>query len=214
MADFFHEIEEDLRRDQAMALWKKYGNWVIGAALVLVLAVAGHWGWTKYATHQRLQASADFLAAANADAAQRDAALAKVAAEGGAYATLARFRLAEAAVVADDKAKARGILGEIAADASTDPALAGLARVQAALLELEIGKPEAAADLVKDMTVEGHVYRLAALEVTGLAALAGGDKAKAKATFEELKKSAAADNVGGGPSFERRADQLLDRLKD
>ena len=215
MADFFHEIEEDLRRDQAMALWKKYGNWVIGAALLLVLAVAGHWGWTKYTTHQRLQASADFLAAAgNADATQRDAALAKVAAEGGSYATLARFRLAEAALKADDKAKARGILGEIAADAATDPALAGLARMQAALLELEIGKPEAAADLVKDMLVEGHAYRLAALEVTGLAALAGGDKAKAKATFEELKTAAAADDVGGGPSFEQRADQLLDRLKD
>lgn len=213
MADFFHEIEEDLRRDQAMALWKKYGSWVIGAALLLVLAVAGHWGWTKYTTHQRLQASADFLAAANADATQRDAALAKVAAEGGSYATLARFRLAETALKADDKAKARGILGEIAADASTDPALAGLARIQAALLELEIGKPEAAADLVRDMTVEGHAYRLAALEVTGLAALAGGDKAKAQATFEELKKAAAADNVGGGSSFEHRADQLLDRLK-
>ncbi len=215
MADFFHEIEEDLRRDQAMALWKKYGSWVIAAALLLVLAVAGHWGWTKYSTHQRLRASADFLAAAgNADAAQRDAALSKVAAEGGSYATLARFRLAQTALAADDKAKARGILGEIAADASTDPALAGLARMQAALLELEIGKPEAAAELVKDMTAEGHAYRLAALEVTGLAALAGGDKAKARKTFEELKKAAAADNVGGGSSFEHRADQLLDRLKD
>ena len=213
MADFFHEIEEDLRRDQAVALWNKYGNLLIGAVLLGVLAVAGFWGWGEYSTHQRLQASADFLAAANADAAQRDAALAKVVAEGGSYATLAHFRLAETALNAGDKAKARGILGEIAADASTEPALAGLARIQAALLELEVGKPEAAADLVKDMTAEGHAYRLAALEVTGLAALTGGDKAKAKTTFEELKKAAAADSVGGGASFERRADQLVDRLK-
>jgi hypothetical protein len=214
VADFFHEIEEDLRRDQAMALWKKYGSWLIGAVLLLVLAVAGHWGWTKYSTHQRLQASADFLAAANGDPAQREAALAKVATEGGSYATLARFRLAETALKANDKAKARGILGEIASDASTEPALAGLARVQAALLDLEAGKTDAAADLVKDMTVEGHAYRLAALEVTGLAALAGGDKAKAKTTFEELKKAAAADDVSGGASFGHRADQVLDQLKD
>ncbi len=215
MADFFHEIEEDLRRDQAVALWKKYGNLVIGAALLLVLAVAAQWGWTKYSTNQRLQASADFLAAAaTEDAGARDAALANVIAEGGSYATLARFRLAEAALAADDKAKARGILGEIAADAAADPALAGLAAIQAALLELEIGKPEAAADIVKGMVAEGHGYRLAALEVTGLAALAGGDKAKAKATFEELKTAAAADNVGGGSSFQRRADQMLDRLED
>lgn len=215
MADFFHEIEEDLRRDQAVALWKKYGNLVIGAALLLVLAVAAQWGWTTYSTNQRLQASADFLAAAaTEDAAARDAALAKVIAEGGSYATLARFRLAEAALAADDKAKARGILGEIAADAAADPALAGLAAIQAALLELEIGKPEAAADMVKGMVTEGHGYRLAALEVTGLAALAGGDKAKARTTFEELKTAAAADNVGGGSSFQRRAEQMLDRLED
>lgn len=212
MADFFHEIEEDLRRDQAMALWNKYGSLAIGAVLLVVLAVAGFWGWGKYATYQQQQASADFLsAAANADAAQREAALAGVVAEGGSYATLARFRLAETALAAGDKAKARGILGEIAADTSTDPALAGLAGVQAALLELEIGKPEAAAEMVKGMLAEGHPYRLAALEVTGLAALAGGDKAKAKATFEDLKKAAAADGSGSG--FERRADQLLDRLE-
>lgn len=213
MADFFHEIEEDLRRDQAMALWKKYGNLLIGAVLLVILGVAGHWGWTKYTTHERLQASADFLsAAANGDAAQREAALAQIAAKGGSYATLARFRLAEAALAAGDKDKARGILGEIAADAATDPALAGLARIQAALLELETGKPELAAGLVKDMVAAGHPYRLAALEVTGLSALAGGDRAKAREIFGELKK--AAVETGGGSGFERRADQLLDRLKD
>ncbi|MBL9036066.1 MAG: tetratricopeptide repeat protein, partial [Rhodospirillaceae bacterium] len=93
MSDFLHEVEEDLRRDQALALWTKYGNLVIGAVLLLVLAVAGHWGWTKYTTHQRLQASADFLvAAATEDTAQREAALAKVVAEGGSYGILARFR--------------------------------------------------------------------------------------------------------------------------
>lgn len=213
MADIFHEVEEDLRRDKALAFWNKYGNWVIAAALLLVLAVAGQWGWTKYTTNLQLRASADFLAAAaDADVAQREAALAKVVAEGGSYGLLARFRLAETALETGDKAKARGILGEIAVDPAADPALAGLARIQAALLDLEIGKPEDAAALVKDMTQEGHAYRLAALEVTGLAALAAGDKAKAKVNFEALKTAAA--EIGSGAGFARRADQMLDRLRD
>jgi hypothetical protein len=213
VSDFLHEVEEDLRRDQALALWAKYGNLVIGAVLLLVLAVAGHWGWTKYTTHQRLQASADFLvAAATEDTAQREAALAKVVAEGGSYGILARFRLAETALNAGDKEKARGILGEVAADPAADPALAGLARIQAALLDLELGKPQEAATLVMDMVAEGQAYRLAALEVIGLAALAGGDTAKAKAEFEQLKTLAAAEGPGSG--FENRADQVLDRLKD
>jgi len=211
VADIFHEVEEDLRRDQAAAIWKKYGNFIIAAALVLVLAVAAHWGWKEYSTRKQLQASADFLSAATVtDLAQREAALAKVVADGGAYGVLARFRLAETAVESGDKGKARGILTEIASDQGADKALRDLATIQAALLELEIGKPETAADLVKDLTKEGEAHRLSALEITGLAALAGGDKKKAKTNFEAVKKAAEAEAPGSG--FAQRADQLLDRL--
>ncbi len=211
MADIFHEVEEDLRRDQAAAIWKKYGNLIVGAALVLVLAVAADWGWKEYSIRKQLQASADFLsAAATTDLAQREAALAKIVADGGSYGVLARFRLAETAVQGGDKAKARGILTEIAKDQGTDKALRDLATIQAALLELEIGKPESAADLVKDLTKEGEAYRLSALEITGLAAMAAGDKEKAKTNFETVKK--AAEETAPGSGFAQRAEQLLDRL--
>jgi len=212
VADIFHEVEEDLRRDQAAAIWKKYGSLIIAAALVLVLAVAAQWGWKEYSTRKQLQASADFLsAAATSDPAQREAALAKIVAEGGSYGVLARFRLAETAIESGDKAKALGILTEIANDQGADKALRDLATIQAALLELEIGKPETAADLVKELTKEGEAYRLSALEITGLAAMAGGDKEKAKTTFEAVKKAAEAE-AAPGSGFAQRADQLLDRL--
>jgi hypothetical protein len=212
VADIFHEVEEDLRRDQAAAIWKKYGNLIFGAALLLVLVVAAQWGWTKYTTNQQLQASADFLSAASTkDLKAREAALGKIAAEGGTYGVLARFRLAETAIESGDKAKARGILGEIVKDGGADKALRDLALIQAALLELDIGKPEAAADLVKDLTKEGEAYRLSALEVTGLAAVAAGDTEKAKTTFETLKKTADAEAVAGS-GFAQRAEQMLDRL--
>lgn len=212
MADIFHEVEEDLRRDQAAAIWKKYANLIIGAALLLVLAVAANWGWTKYTTNQQLQASADFkIASETSDLKQRETALAKVVADGGTYGVLARFRLAETAIEGGDKAKARGILGEIAKDSGADKALRDLALIQAALLELEVGKPEAAAELVKDLTKEGEAYRLSALEVTGLAAAAAGDTEKAKAAFETLKKTADAE-AAPGSGFAQRAEQMLDRL--
>lgn len=211
MADIFHEVEEDLRRDQAAAIWKKHGNLIVGAALVLVLAVAADWGWKEYSIRKQLQASADFLsAAATTDLAQREAALARIVADGGSYGVLARFRLAETAVQGGDKAKARGILSEIAKDQGADKALRDLATIQAALLELEIGKPETAADLVKDLTKEGEAYRLSALEITGLAAMAASDKEKAKTNFEAVKK--AAEETAPGSGFAQRAEQLLDRL--
>ena len=123
-----------------------------------------------------------------------------------------RFRLAESAIQAGDKARARDILGEIAKDAGADQPLRDLATIQAALLELEVGKPATAAELVKGLNQEGQAYSLSALEITGLAAIAGGDKEKAKASFEELKKLAQAEAPASG--FARRADQMLDRLAD
>jgi hypothetical protein len=212
VADIFHEVEEDLRRDQAAAIWKKYDNYLIGAALLLVLGVAVYWAWDLYATDQQERASANFKTASEtSDVKQRETALGTLAAEGGTYGVLARFRLAETTIESGDKAKARGILGEIAKDGGADKALRDLALIQAALLELEIGKPEAAADLVKDLTKEGEAYRLSALEVTGLAAVAAGDTEKAKTTFETLKKTAEAE-AAAGSGFAQRAEQMLDRL--
>ena len=48
MADIFQEIEEDLKRERVEVLWEKYGNWVIGAAVAIVLATAGIKGWGSY----------------------------------------------------------------------------------------------------------------------------------------------------------------------
>ncbi len=42
MADIFREIDEEVRRDKAAELWKKYG-WVVTALAVLV--VVGVAGW-------------------------------------------------------------------------------------------------------------------------------------------------------------------------
>ena len=43
MSDIFHEVEEEVRREHYEKLWKKYGNYVIAVASVLVLGVA--YGW-------------------------------------------------------------------------------------------------------------------------------------------------------------------------
>ncbi|MEM8799624.1 MAG: tetratricopeptide repeat protein [Pseudomonadota bacterium] len=40
MSDLVREVDEDLRREQLTALWKKYGRWMIAAALGLIVAVA------------------------------------------------------------------------------------------------------------------------------------------------------------------------------
>ena len=43
--NLFKEIDEDLRQQKYADLWKKYGKFVIGAAVALVVGVASLKGW-------------------------------------------------------------------------------------------------------------------------------------------------------------------------
>ena len=95
----FKEVDEELRKDKHAELWAKYGNLVIGAAALLVLAVAGFQGWKAYDINKRSAESALFASALRAlESDQTNEAsglLAKLASEGSAgYAVLARLNQA------------------------------------------------------------------------------------------------------------------------
>ena len=66
MSDIIQEVEEDVRRERYEQLWKKYGNYVIAAAAVLVLAVGGWQAWTAYDNNQRQAVSEQYEAAQKA----------------------------------------------------------------------------------------------------------------------------------------------------
>ena len=40
MSDIFHEVDEEVRREQLKKLWQKYGWLVIAACVLVVLAAA------------------------------------------------------------------------------------------------------------------------------------------------------------------------------
>jgi len=45
VSDIFHEVDEEVRREQLKKLWDRYGNYVVAAAFLLVAAVAA---WRGY----------------------------------------------------------------------------------------------------------------------------------------------------------------------
>ena len=93
--NLFKEIDEELRHEHYAKLWKKYGNFVIGAAVVLVLSVASFQGWKSYDLNRRTESSQLFTSAIKAVSADKpDEAtgiLAKLAVEGSSgYAILSQ----------------------------------------------------------------------------------------------------------------------------
>ena len=55
---FIREVDQELRQDQAKALWDRYGAYIVGAAVLVVLATSLFVAW-EYWTETRANRSGD-----------------------------------------------------------------------------------------------------------------------------------------------------------
>ncbi len=209
MADIFQEIDEDVRRERLQQLWKRYANYVIGAALLLVLATAGVVGWREYQERQNQAQARRFLAAMDQAARGEDAAareaFARLAAEAGAgYATLARLQEAALLAKAGDAAGAAKVYEQIAADSRADRVFRDLATVMIVQDTIATGDPARLAQLLAPLLAEKNPWRHSATELSALLAQRAGDPAKAKELYAKL-----ADDLTAPQNMRARATEML-----
>ncbi len=188
MSDIFQEVDEDVRRDKAADLWKRYQTPVFVIAFLIVLAT-GAWSYYQNKHRQAAEsANARFEAAValagagkSAEAAAAFDAIAKDAPPG--YAALARVRAAEAR---PDRAQALTELNAIAEDAGVDKITQQVALLRAALLILERGDREKLERALGPMMTSDGVFRFSAQEWNGLDALANDDYDEAERVFDQV----------------------------
>lgn len=190
MTDIFREIDEDMRRERMGKLWQKYGSFVVAAAVLLVIAVAGWRGWEYWRARQEQAAGAQFekaleLARDNKNA-EAEKAFAAIAAEApGGYRIIARLRgAAEEAKL--DPEKGVAAWKAIAADAGVGSVVQDLARLRAGYIEID---KVSYADLSKDidsLAGAGNPWRNEARELLGLSALKAGDRTEAGKWFDQI----------------------------
>ncbi len=197
MTDIFKEVDEDLRREQARKLWDRYGPFVIGLAILIVVATAGYRGW-EYWKEKQAQATGDrFVAAldlaAKGEHEQAIAALKEIESNGsGSYPVLAGFRVASELAVTGKKQDAITEYDAIAARSGTSDAIKALARLRAAALLVD---SISLADLEKrlgDLAGTGNVWRHNARELLGLDAWRTGDYETARKYFDEIDQDQEA----------------------
>jgi hypothetical protein len=211
LADIFQEIEDDLKHEQYTKLWKRYGSWVIAAAIAVVVATAVIVVLREYRQNQRYEQSASFsaaLATADNDPAAAAAALSTLAEGTGAYAALARFQHAGLAAADGDHANAASQYRALADDGSVDGMLRDLARMLWGYHALAAGVD--AAEIESGMTAivdGGGAWRHGAREVLATLALQRGDEAAARERF-----GAIADDVDAPQAMRARASEALAAL--
>ena len=191
LTDVFREVDEEVRREQLLKLWRRHSKHVIGA-VVLVLAVVGAvLFWRQWQEQRRIDRANDYLAAASlppAEAAEKYEAL---AGDDG-YGVLARLREASLLAELGRRAEALAAFEAIAADSGVPQVYRDLAVVlhgQHALGQVD------GAELVRrlePLTAADNPWRFQAMELTALAELQSGNTARARSLFLTLADDAAA----------------------
>ena len=138
MADIFHEVDAEVRREQLKKLWDRYSLYLIAAAILIVAAIAAWRGYEYWVAKRAATAGAAFEAAMSLSEQSKyteaEAAFAKVAAEAPeGYRVLARMRAA-GALAQVKPAEAVKAYDEISADASVGAIWQDLAAVRAGML--------------------------------------------------------------------------------
>lgn len=194
MADIFREVDEDMRRESAERIWRKYGTYIVAAVVVVVLATAGWVGWREWresrlqADGARLAEAVQVAAAGNGDAAV--AALDSLASDGAAgYPLLAELRLAAIQAERGDTAAAVQTYRRLADDTNVRAPYKDLAIVLLALNGLETEDPQ---DLIRrlDPLAAASPLRFTAMELTAILHHRAGDDAKARDTLADLRDEA------------------------
>jgi hypothetical protein len=188
--DIFHEVDEEVRREQLKQLWDRWGNFIVVVAFVIVAGIAGWRGYDWWQMKKAQKAGATFDAALSlAQAGKHDEAaslFAKLAAKSPAgYRMLARFR--EAAELGQrDRQAAVKVYDELAADRGLGRVLQDLAGVRAGLLLVDTAPLSEMQSRLESLTGPDRPFRHSARELIALAAWRAGDMATARRWFDMI----------------------------
>jgi hypothetical protein len=210
--NFLREIDEEVRRDKAADLWKRYGNLVIILLTLLVVAVGG-WRFWQYRQEQAAQAvSARLEEALKASRENRGEDAEKTLTEltkdaGDGYRLVARFRLAAEAARREpaDGAKA---FDALANDAAIEPVFRDLARIRSSLLKVDSAPYAEMRAAVEPLAAPAGTWRHTAREILGLSALKAGNLDEAGRWFDQIVVDPQAPQ-----GLRQRADLYLGLVK-
>jgi hypothetical protein len=184
VSDIFNEVDEEVRREQLKKLWERYGHYLVGLCVLVVVSVAVWRGYEWWEAKQAAQAGAAFEQAVTLAEAgkhqEAEAAFAKLAGDGTAgYRVLARLREAAELARTDSKAAVNAYDG-IAGDKSAGQVIQDLAAVRAGLLLVDTAAYSEIKSRLEPLTSPDRTFRHTAREILALSAWKAGDVAAAR----------------------------------
>lgn len=207
LADIFHEVDEEVRREQLKKLWDRYSIYLIALAVLIVAGIAAWRGYEYWVAKKAAAAGAAFEAAMTLSEqgkhAEAEAAFAKVATEApDGYRVLARLRAA-AALTQDKPGDAIKSYDAISADPSLGTIWQDLASLRAGMLLVDTASLAEMRRRLEPLAEPTRSFRHSARELLALSAWRNHDLTSARRYLEMIVTDAETP-----PGTRARADVL------
>lgn len=190
MTDIFSEIEEDIRKDRAKRIWQRFGKYVIGGAVLLVIGVGGWRVYEGWADGRAAAAGDRFLDAVtlveDSPQAGIDALEAIAADSPSGYGALARFRAASALAQDGNFDESIAHFRELSSDASLEPLVRDVASIRLGYILLDHGSAVDVEGVLLELSDTTHPFSHSAREIRAFAAMKAGNREQALSLFLEL----------------------------
>jgi hypothetical protein len=212
VSDIFREIDEELRRDNLLKLWSRYGKYIIAGVLAIVLIAGGIVAWRDQQAKERQAQGGRFTSALALARQGKDADAAKLfgslAQEGGGYSVAGALEQAELLAKSGDRKGAIAIYEKLAGSANLDPEFRDLAMLLSVMQSLPDADPKAAIERLRPLTASGNPWRASALDLTAAAKLKAGDRGGALEIYQKL-----TDDLTAPQGLRARAAEMAAALK-
>ncbi len=196
MADIFHEVDEEVRREQLKKLWERYSGLIIAVAVLFVASIGAWRGYEWWQQRKAAAAGAQFEQAVTLSEQgkhqEAEAAFAKIASDApGGYQVLARLRAAQE-LAQSKPADAVKAYDAIAADASVGQAMQDLAAVRAGLLLVDTAPLSEMQQRLEPLTASNRTFRHSARELLAMSAWRNHDYTAARKYIDMINLDAAS----------------------
>ena len=209
---FLREVDDELRRDELLAAWRRWGRAGV-AALVVALALFAGWLYWRHHSEvtagvegETLQGAYDQIAAGQT--AQANASLTQLAgSRSDGYRALAQLAQADLLVQSKNLKGAAAEYAAIAADGSLAQPFRDLALIRQTTVEYDTLSPQTVVERLRPLAAPGNPWFGTAGELTAIAYLRQNRRDLAARLFGQIART---EDVP--PSIRQRAVQMASAM--
>ena len=202
------EVNEELRRQQLKSIWDRFGVYIIGFAVLIILSVGGNEIINHLNNRVSQKESNAFDNALNLIEKGNDSAgldqLIKLTEGKTGYKGLALFRLSSESLTNGNYQEAVDYLKKASLDKTLTNNLRVFAKIKAGLILVDNGSFSEVDVLLKEVIESGGPFSFHAKEILALALIKNGRDLEAQEIFQEIANDASAP-----PVLARRAEIFL-----